>query len=795
MQDWNYTPEHPINLTLCADARLSPTDTFNDQIWELSIGNSEPPAISFQTTFGLRARLCRIFPRFILDSKIINNPAEFHHPITIHQYFPNYLKLSFKPFMSINVCIEYWVPNSQTIAGRTRVLNTGHATRQLQIDWAELLIPGAEGHRMALQEMGLIPILAGETADLVPVFLLSGGNRSGKSPYPSLSVAFSLPPQGENASHWVHASLADLRTSFESAKTAMDKNWDAEFARIRRVNSENMEVITGNHDWNTALFLSQVRASQLVLNSKSSDSPPFLVNQRSPDQGFSSLKDSNDFSRVWNLPSILDIYYLVNFIFPSSREILHGLLDKFFTTQLPEGEINLIPRQGDRRYQILATPLFSSLTWQLYECDGDIELLKHAFPHLFSFFFSWFTEAHDRDHDLIPEWDLAIQTGFETNPHFSYVNSEALGIDISTVESPDLCAFLFRECQSLIMIAREIGEHVMLPRLETMANKLRVEINQFWDDEHASYLFRDRDSHTSAPMEVLGNLQGSGIIDIHQGFQPPVRPVIKIKSKKESTHPAQIYIHGTLPTGVHRVEHILSMQGHWQLGSGYFTSQNIYEEIEHIEVMGAILDDVITVFTSGHIGTDQTNLLPLWAGLASAEKAKILVNLSIMNKNKYLSPYGLRSYIDIRDTGVIADEFNRISWSSANLVLEGLVRYKERKNAVEIFSRSMKSVIQGLKTNLNFYRFYHSETGLPIAPINSLTSLVPIGLFLQIAGVNIISPTKVKIMSHNPFPWPVSIKYRGLTVVHQEKKTIIIFPNGQNTTVDNSHAQTVSLEE
>src|SRR5512137_2086046 len=112
MHLWNFTPEHPITLTLAADARLNPTDYTNDQIWQLNLGNSDPPAISLETTFGLRARLCRIFPRFLFNGQVVNDPKHFSHPITIQKYYPSYICLQFKPFSCINVKLEYWVPGS-----------------------------------------------------------------------------------------------------------------------------------------------------------------------------------------------------------------------------------------------------------------------------------------------------------------------------------------------------------------------------------------------------------------------------------------------------------------------------------------------------------------------------------------------------------------------------------------------------------------------------------------------------------------------------------------------------------
>jgi len=210
MHNWNFIPEHSISLTLASDARMGPTDYTNDQIWELKLGGSEPPSISLETTFGLRARLCRIFPRFIYNDKVIIDPTQFSHPIIIHRYFPNYLELSFKPFSSINVKLEYWVPGSQVIAGRIKITNTSHEKCAVQVEWAEILLPSSDGFHMTVNEIGFSTLLAGKTSNLSPVLFINGGAHAGKSPYPSLQLSYVIPAHDSQEAHW--RSEANLRS-------------------------------------------------------------------------------------------------------------------------------------------------------------------------------------------------------------------------------------------------------------------------------------------------------------------------------------------------------------------------------------------------------------------------------------------------------------------------------------------------------------------------------------------------------------------------------------------------------
>src|SRR4030042_5667 len=117
-----------------------------------------------------------------------------------------------------------------------------------------------------------------------------------------------------------------------------------------------------------------------------------------------------------------------------------------------QGEIDWKPGISGQRSRILATPFLAIMALQLFEVTGEIKYLRTVYPKLLSFFLSWFSTTHDRDGDLIPEWDRTIQTGFEDLPLFSLNYPWSLGADISTVEAPDLCSYLYRECLSLLTI-------------------------------------------------------------------------------------------------------------------------------------------------------------------------------------------------------------------------------------------------------------------------------------------------------------------------------------------------------
>jgi hypothetical protein len=76
---------------------------------------------------------------------------------------------------------------------------------------------------------------------------------------------------------------------------------------------------------------------------------------------------------------------------------------------------------------------------------------------------------------------------------------------------------------------------------------------------------------------------------------------------------------------------------------------------------------------------------------------------------------------------------------------------------------------------------------------NALNGLAPVDLFLRVLGVEILSGTRLKLEGRNPFPWDVTINYKGLKVRRGQEKTEIIFANGKSLIVTDVEPVLVSL--
>lgn len=793
MRLFNLKANDPLSLTLAADARLTVPNYTDDQIWELSLQGGEPPALALQTTFGLRARSLRLFPRFVEGYLALSDPEKFANPPVIRRFYPNYLEVAFSPLPEIECIAEYWACESNVIAGRLRITNQGSMERRLRLEWAAILTPNEEGMLLTPTEIATAPALAGSTGGLAPVVFITGGALAVASPFPALVLGLELAAGQARQFIWSLAALETPQASFELARRTVARNWDAELARIELVNAAQVEIYTGDPDWDVAFALAQKTALGLFVGPTPHLPQASPVSVRRPDYGYSFCGDGSDYGPLWNGQTTLEAYFLISQVLLTAPDLAKGLLFNFLSTQTTEGVVDWKPGLGGQRGSRLATPLLASLAWKIYLVIEEHAFLEQVFPQLLAFFLAWFSPDHDRDEDGIPEWDHAFQAGFEDHPLFSLWHPWSQGIDITTVESPALCAFLYRESQALIQMAQLLRRKESMPSLQGIAKNLHAAVEKAWDANTANYYYWDRDVHACQARMQLGERNGPGRIEINQGFDLPLRLVLRLRSSGDTTRRAQAFVHGSGPGGQHLVERIPASRFLWFPSLGSVTSERTYSAVEYVQLEGLEEGDQVTVLSVGLDHQDHTNLLPLWAGIPSDERARILVTETITNPERYWQPYGIPACpISFRLSEAEVCQTVNLLWCS--LIGEGLVRYGYREAAAELVTGLMQAIIQTLKSEASFRRYYHAGTGQGLGERDALGGLAPLGLFLETLGVRLISPFKVALEGFNPFPWPVTVKYRGLTILRQKEKTQVIFPDGQALTLEDPAPRVVALE-
>jgi len=794
MENWELKIGDPGSFSIASDIRCGHTNYTNDHIWELKLEGGEPPALGIQTTFGLRARNFRIFPRFVEGDTAILDPNSFSKKPSVNTFYPNYLKVKFSPFIGVDVISEYWVPSSNVLSGRLSVTNTRLTQRKINIQLVGLLSPSEGGDRIALETEGTSNILLGHTDGIFPTIYMTGFLEGRPGPYPALSVNLDLAPGGIRQIIWVQAALESPESSFEMVQKVANVNWESEISRLDVSNNSLVDISTGDRDWDAAFKFTQKSSLGLFVGPTEHLPNPSFVYSRQPDHGYSSIGDGSDFNHLWDGQTPIEADYLSTLLLPATPDLVIGCFENFLATQTKSGYIDFKSGLANQRSNILATPILTNIAWRIYQTTEDLSFLKKVFPQLLSFIQGWFFTQQDRDGDGLPEWTHPIQSGFEDHPLFSQFRSWSLGGDISKIESPSLCAFLYNEISILIKMARIIEQTSPISTLEAIAENLKNAVEASWDDTENIYRNWDRESHSSPVGEQFGSLIGPGNLQIDRDLKEPVRITIQLIHHKEHKGKINVFIHGIGESGNHLIERVEAEQFHWNFeqGKGVANSEQIYASIGHIEVEGIGNQDEISVKIMDISGMDQTLLLPLWAGIPGENRASDLIHKTIRNPDKFWKSFGIPACIQ---ESILEDHpcWNiHMIWN--NLIGEGLLRYGHRDAAAELITKLMNAVVKNLKTYQSFYNFYHSKTGLGIGERNMLGGLAPVRLFMETLGVRIISTSKVLLSGKNPFPWPVTIRYRGLLINRELKNTKITFPGGQSAIVKSKETRIVTLE-
>jgi hypothetical protein len=814
MRNWKLTSGDPLQLTIAADARLTSPDYLNDHIWEMDLSGGDPSALGLRTTYGLRARLMRIFPRFIENGKAINDPAEFAAPPCIRSIYPNFIEITFSPLPGVDVTAEYWIPASNVVAGRLSIANHAVIPHLMQFELVAQLIP-LEGQSMGAAQRQSAIVLQGQVDDLIPVLFITGGPQAGPGPYPALALPLEMPPGNRRQFSWALAATQNEQESFDLARRTAARPLDAERARIELLNaSQTVEIITGDADWNAALALSQKTAFSLFIGPSPHLPHPSFVLSRHPDQGFSRTNDGSDYQYFWDGQSPLEAYYLAS-VLPGAPQLARGILQNFLSVQEQDGFIDCKPGLSGQRGRFLAAPYLASLGWQVCEDGRDIQTLTQIYPKLASFFWAWFSPARDQDRNGLPEWQHPLQTGFEENPLFDGWHAWAIGVNVKTVQSPALSAALYREAQILIKMAEALGHRSEQVTLKAQSEILRKGIEACWDADGAFYRYADRDTHLSLPGKTVldrtlaparrGRASAADgaapSVDLKKEFKQPVRLILRIHGKEETLKRPQISIFGRLD-GEEQQE-ILSVQDFaFSANGAVATSRKVYTTFIRCEYDGLGKGDRIDIDTVDLTVADHTLLTPLWAKVPTENEAQAIIFRTILNAEHFDHPYGIpalpRVLPDEHRDGVIqaADPVClsvHLVWNQ--LIGEGMLSYGYRRETARLVAHLMSAIIQNLKRSQAFYRNYHAETGAGMGERNALHGLAPVGLFLRTLGVEILSPLRVRLSGENPFPWPVTVKYRGLTVTRHIGQTEILFPNGQSMTCDDPTDAVISCDE
>ncbi|RME06225.1 MAG: hypothetical protein D6803_07070 [Anaerolineae bacterium] len=793
MRTWELSAADPGAYTLAADARCGPVDYTNDAIWELSLRTGEPPAITLHTTLGLRLRGLRLFPRFSDENGELSDPNRFALPPRVATFFPNYLRVNCAPYEGMATTLEYWTPDSHTVCGRITLANNRLTERIFTLEWVGMLTD-AEGHNRFLpRQIESTDTLCAEFSDNCLLLMLSGGPQAVSSPQPALKSALVLKPGTTHTLTWALTQNASPEAALERGREVLALPWEKHIAALEALNGGQLEIETGDPDWDAAFALAQKTAFGLLMSAPNAALPHLsFVSSRHPDQGYSLKGDGSDYVSSWRGQSVLETEFLIGQLLPSAPQICLGLLENFLAASGEDGFVDHQPGLVGQRSGWLAAPFLTALAWEIYQYTQDDEALRRVYPPLRAYLHRWFDRENDRDQDGFPEWTHPRQIGLEE--HISFGDGRPRGEEepLTWVETPALAALLLREIQALTAIQGALD----LPPDEDLlrhARELRQHLAALWDEQNACFARRDRETHLRQRGERIGQLQGPGELTLERDFPQPVRLLLRLQGEDTSPRAAEIYLHGLNLKGQPRMEKFVSGRAGWLTPTLAFLSHRTYLRVERVDVRGVGAADRLQIEVADLSAPDISDFLPLLSEGGASERIRQMVDETLLNADRFWKRYGLPLALPPSDS-----EENTLSMTTSalwcSLIGRGLVQRGYRQQAAQLLTRLMDAIVRQLKGQKAFSQYYHAIEGRGAGQRHALSGLAPQRFFLETLGVRILSPQRVVLEGQNPFPWPVTLRFRGLVIRREADKTRLTFPGGQTAVIKDPRPTLIELE-
>ena len=196
------------------------------------------------------------------------------------------------------------------------------------------------------------------------------------------------------------------------------------------------------------------------------------------------------------------------------------------------------------------------------------------------------------------------------------------------------------------------------------------------------------------------------------------------------------------------------------------------------EIKGLDNSDEVIISNAGLINQDVTTLLPIWAEIPSSKRAKSIVENNITKTSSFWGRFGIPACPNhdlYTDDGVC----NRVYLPWCLFVGEGMLSYGYRDETADLVTKIMDGINHSLRDAGCFKEYFNADTAEGYGDNDGLRGLAPLGLFLETLGLQIISPGKIKLSGKNPFPWPVTVKFRGMTVLRGPEKPRSYFQMGK----------------
>lgn len=777
LRRWELDSKQSELLILASDARLSKTDYFDDQSWQVRRSDGDKTAIALQTQYGGRAGLVSLVPMWEHDGRLFYEGAAYHKPPIVTAFAPNYIEVEGALLADIVVMMQFWAMDSQTVGCAITVTNASSDSVELRFD-----IYGHVIRKNKEQALGLIDLADGQALylgdlpELAPIVMVEGGQARDDRP----KVGRDIHVEGNSSAtvRWVHVGGKDRRDSLMRSMAWLSTDWQPYFQQIDDAALMIPQVQTSNHDWDFLIAASYNRLIQAFFTGAGAFPKHTFAAKRFPEHGYSAQGDGSDYPRGWDGQDPRTAYLAATAMATIDPQVAQGIIRNYLALQDSDGSVDNRPAINGHKQGLLCLPVLARMAWHIFQQSEDDAFLEAVFPALLSFLDRWLSNDRDMDRDKHPEWQDERQTGYVAFPTFATWQPWSQGADIRYVEGPDLLAYLLAEATTLHHMAKHLDKKSVLPMLNEIVSILRKRLDSLWQDGH--FVYHDRDTHiTTHGARILDNGEGDVTHEIDHSLLVPNRLVVRIEGGVNHVPRIRLHIEGLDDQERPISESHTTDDFQWHHRHGVLTTANTYAHIDRIWCDGLSRVYTIGATTLDTTGIDVNTLLPLWVGDLPDNQRKALIKL-VTDTDMFWRPNGLTM---VPANSKHYDPSNAEGGGGIwpfwlTLVGEGLIAADAAKQAGEMLKALIAAQLAVTKDKGSFSQFYHADEPLGLGERDHLAGIVPLHLLDKLLGIRIVNQSKVWVGGMFGWDRAITVRQYGVSVRRTRTKITVKFPSG-----------------
>lgn len=781
----NIAPQDPFSLILVNDSQRSEKEISYDNSWEIQYEGGELGGISLYSTLGLQALSLRITPIFsnLNESRI--NLKQFEKEPYITEILPNYANISAEVFAGIHFSLEYFISNSHSILGQVSIHNKSSQKFSGNLQYLVSLKPLSDGEQMKGMQSESYFVLFGKTMDLYPMFYLSGLSQPGKLGQPSIASNFEIDTGSSHRFKWCLAFEQDKLQSLERIKDYQALDFDKEVTRNKLFHQRDFFFFdTGNTDWDNALLSSQNSAKQLIVIGAEENQKLSMVQSRHPEKTIYQTEAAKNRNKEGISP--IQLWYFQQ-VLPTSHNLIQDVFEEFMNFQREDGFIPNHSNPSNFHARFHAFPILATIAQEVLDIRRSKDLSISYLQKLIPYLKYWLSFSPDFSS---PHWENALQSLYEDLPIHNQWDKNGNGINSRWIESPFLNSLLAVECENCLQIADHFK--IDFPErkwVEDQKTNLKNCINNSWNPKQNYFAYRDLQTKKTPGKVIILKKNGSGNHNLEKKLRSPQRLTVRVITHPELSRKVTVEIRG-----VHESKEIIEIikprNFNWSTTTGFFTTENVFESISSMNILGLPDDSSIEVSTSQYSMVDLSCFHPIL--IIDNNNRRIQQMVEHWLEKEFLSNFGL-SLLPKKNHSTIKTQINSVDLPLNSLILEGLIENHQFDLAKKVFSNLMKVVIKNLRLSKKFFKLYDANDGTCKGEYNIINGMIPLQIFFRLIGIHRWTDNEIEFLGTCVFKNEIKIFYRGLQVVCSQKGHTIITSGGKNIELNTTNFQKIKI--